>query len=156
MPSRGPQGASGGLRWPQGGPGGLMGASGSLRGPQVAAGCLRGPQVASGCPRVPHGASGGHHTGLRGPQGASGTPIANFHKAAMRATRGYRTKRKGVQQIRNSKLSCKTVNSQETHDAISSNLLLLLLLLLLVPLLLRLGRRAEVGGAGKARRAYKI
>ena len=74
----------------------------------------------------------------------------------MRATRGYRTKLQGVQQIRNSKLCCKTANSQETHDAISSNLLLLLLMLLLVPLLLLLGRLAEVGGAGKARRAYKI
>ena len=57
--------------------------------------------------------------------------------------------------IRNSKLCGKTANSQETHDAISSNLLLLLLMLLLVPLLLLLGRRAEVGGAGKARGAYK-
>ena len=58
--------------------------------------------------------------------------------------------------IRNSKLCGKTANSQETHEAISSNLLLLLLMLLLVPLLLLLGRRTEVGGAGKVRRAYKI
>ena len=63
---------------------------------------------------------------------------------------------KGVQQIRIAKPSRETAKSQETEAAIAANLLLLLLVLLLVPLLLLLGRRAEVGGAGKTRRAYKI
>ena len=50
-----------------------------------------------------------------------------------------------VQQIRNSKLRGKAANSQETHDAISSNLLLLLLMLLLVPLLLLLADELKFG-----------